>query len=254
MIPSIRQTPLRLFLVVAVALCGLMTLTDLPSAAPVHAEDQEGTATRDATGENSPDRPTNLQASASHDSVTLNWTASTDQSVTHYAVLRRDRNADAVGVFHVIDSNAGSAASYTDGSVSPEGSYVYRVKAVSPTGVSQWSSYVSVDTPAAPSPTPEPNPEPGPDPDPDPEDLAPSGLSAKAVSGDDGVIEGVALAWDAPAENAPTAAPPWTTPWRATTPSPGSAPASATSTNICKRTRRVTRVWRGCCGPSPPAA
>ena len=45
-------------------------------------------------------------------------------------------------------------------------------------------------------PTPEPTPEP------DPEDLAPSGLSAKAVSGDDGVIEGVALAWDAPAEDA----------------------------------------------------
>ena len=36
----------------------------------------------------------------------------------------------------------------------------------------------------------------------DPEDLAPSGLSAKVVSGDDGVIEGVALAWNAPAEDA----------------------------------------------------
>ena len=197
MISAIRQAPLRvLFLVVAVALCGLMTLTDLPSAAPVHAQEQQVTATRDATGENSPDRPTNLQTSASHDSVTLTWTASTDDTVTHYAVLRRDRNADDVGVFHVIDSNAGSGLSYTDGSVSPEGSYVYRVKAVSPTGVSQWSSYVSVDTPAAPEPTPESTPEP------DPEDLAPSGLSAKAVSDDDGVIEGVALAWNAPAEDA----------------------------------------------------
>ena len=73
---------------------------------------------------------------------------------------------------------------------------MYRVKAVSPTGVSQWSSYARADTPAAPTPTPEPTPEP------DPEDLAPSGLSAKVVSGDDGVIEGVALAWDAPAEDA----------------------------------------------------
>ena len=72
---------------------------------------------------------------------------------------------------------------------------MYRVKAVSPTGVSQWSSYARADTPAAPTPTPEPTP-------PDPEDLAPSGLSAKVVSGDDGVIEGVALAWDAPAEDA----------------------------------------------------
>ena len=87
-------------------------------------------------------------------------------------------------MFKVIDGNAGSATSYTDRSVSPEGSYVYRVKAVSPTGVSQWSSYARADIPA------------------DPEDLAPSGLSAKFVSGDDGVIEGVALAWDAPAADA----------------------------------------------------
>ena len=197
MTSSIKQAPLRLFLVVAVALCGLMTVADLPSPAPVHAQEQEVTATRDATGEDWPERPTNLQASSSHDSVTLTWTASTDQSVTHYAVLRRDRNADDVGVFHVIDSNAGPGLGYTDDSVSPEGSYVYRVKAVSPTGVSQWSSYVSVDTPAAPSPTPEPNPEPGPDPDPDPADLAPSGLTAALA--EDGRAS---LSWSAPAEDA----------------------------------------------------
>ena len=186
MTSSIKQAPLRLFLVVAVALCGLMTVTDLPSPSPVHAQEQQVTATRDATGDTPPERPTDLRALAQHDSVSLTWTASTDQSVTHYAVLRRDRNADDAGVFHVIDSNAGPGISYTDDTVSPEGSYVYRVKAVSPTGVSQWSSYARADTPAAP----------------DPEDLAPSGLSAKAVSGDDGVIEGVALAWDAPAEDA----------------------------------------------------
>ena len=193
-IPAVRQSPLRLFLVLAVALCGLMTLTDLPSAAPVHAQEQQVTPTKESTGAAPPERPADLEASASHDSVTLTWTASTDDSVTHYAVLRRDRNADASGVFHVIDSNAGPATSYTDDTVSPEGSYVYRVKAVSPTGVSQWSSYARADTPAAPTPTPEPTP--------DPEDLAPSGLSVKVVSGDDGVIEGVALAWDAPAEDA----------------------------------------------------
>ena len=119
-----------------------------------------------------------------HDSVSLTWTASTDQTVTHYAVLRRDRDKADAGVFKVIDGNAGSATSYTDRSVSPEDSYVYRVKAVSPTGVSQWSSYARADIPA------------------DPEDLAPSGLSAKFVSGDDGVIEGVALAWNAPAADA----------------------------------------------------
>ena len=185
MTPAVRQSPLRaLFLAVAVALCGLMTVADLPSPAPVHAQEQQVTPTKESTGAASPERPTDLEASASHDSVSLTWTASTDDTVTHYAVLRRDRDADASGVFHVIDSNAGPATSYTDDSVSAEGSYVYRVKAVSPTGVSQWSSYARADTP------------------PDPADLAPSGLSAKAVSGDDGVIEGVALAWDAPAEDA----------------------------------------------------
>ena len=184
MISAIRAAPLRvLFLAVAVAVVGLMTVADLPSAAPVHAQEQAVTATRDATGESPPARPTDLQASAEPDLVSLTWTASTDQSVTHYAVLLRDRDKADAGVFHVIDSNAGSATSYTDGSVSPGGSYVYRVKAVSPTGVSQWSSYARADIPA------------------DPEDLAPSGLSAKAVF-DGGVSAGVELAWDAPAVDA----------------------------------------------------
>ena len=160
-----------------------MTVADLPSAAPVHAQEQAVTATRDATGESPPARPTDLQASAEPDSVSLTWTASTDQTVTHYAVLLRDRDEDDAGVFEVIDSNAGSATSYTDGSVLPGGSYVYRVKAVSPTGVSQWSSYARADIPA------------------DPEDLAPSGLSAKAVF-DGGDSAGVALSWVAPAADA----------------------------------------------------
>ena len=184
MISAIRAAPPRvLFLAVAVAVVGLMTVTDLPSASPVHAQEQAVTATRDATGESPPARPTDLQASAGPDSVSLTWTASTDQTVTHYAVLLRDRDKADAGVFEVIDSNAGSATSYTDGSVSPGGSYVYRVKAVSPTGVSQWSSYARADIPA------------------DPEDLAPSGLSAKAVF-DGGDSAGVALSWDAPAADA----------------------------------------------------
>ena len=184
MISAMRAAPLRvLFLAVAVAVVGLMTVADLPSASPVHAQEQAVTATRDATGESPPARPTDLQASAGPDSVSLTWTASTDQTVTHYAVLLRDRDEDDAGVFEVIDSNAGSATSYTDRSVSPGGSYVYRVKAVSPTGVSQWSSYARADIPA------------------DPEDLAPSGLSAKAVF-DGGDSAGVELAWDAPAADA----------------------------------------------------
>ena len=95
-------------------------------------------------------------------------------------------------MFHVIEDDAGPGTSHTDESVSAESRYVYRVKAVSPTGVSQWSGYANVDTPAAPAQEPAA----------DPADLAPSGLTARAVSGAGGAIEGVALAWDAPAEDA----------------------------------------------------
>ena len=116
------------------------------------------TPTSAATGENPPGKPTNLQASAEHDAVTLTWTASSDQTVTHYAILRRNRDTDALGVFHVIENNAGPETSYTDSSVLAESKYNYRVKAVSPTGVSQWSGYVKADIPAAPEPTPTPVP------------------------------------------------------------------------------------------------
>ena len=194
MIASRRLAPLPLLL------AGLAVLT-LVIALTVHAQSQEVTPTGGATGTNPPAQPTNLQASAEHDSVTLTWTASTDQTVTHYAVLRRDRDTDAPGVFHVIDSNAGAGTSYTDGSVAASTRYNYRVKAVSPTGVSQWSGYVKADTPAAPDPTPTPastaTPEPEPEAETDPVDLAPSGLSAALAEG-----SGVALSWSAPAEDA----------------------------------------------------
>ena len=92
----------------------------------------------------------------------------------------------------MIDGNAGSGTSYTDRSVSAQGSYVYRVKAVSPTGVSQWSAYAKADTPAAPEPTPTPTPTP----EPNPADLAPSGLEVNLVE------NRVTLTWEAPASDA----------------------------------------------------
>ena len=129
------------------------------TASPAQGQGQEVTPTSAATGTNPPAKPHNLQASASHDEVALAWTASADPTVTHYAILRRDRDSDAVGVFHVIEPDAGPETGYTDTSVSASGSYVYRAKAVSPTGVSQWSGYVRADTPPAPEPTPPPVPD-----------------------------------------------------------------------------------------------
>jgi len=98
-----------------------------------------------------PAQPTGLTAVASHDSVALSWDDPGDASITHYRVYRRDRSVDDVGVFHLIESDTGSAATtYTDGTVQPEGSYVYRVKAVNSHGASDWSKYARADTPAAP--------------------------------------------------------------------------------------------------------
>ena len=190
MISPVRPAALPLILAVLAALCLGVALT-------VQAQGQEITPTSAATGEDPPAQPANLQVSATHDSVSLTWEASSDQTVTHYAVLRRDRDRDASGVFHVIDANAGPGTGYTDRSVSAESSYVYRVKAVSPTGVSQWSGYDRADTPAAPEPTPTPTPTPTPESEATPEDLAPANLTAEIA--DDG---GVALSWDVPAEDA----------------------------------------------------
>ena len=199
MIAPRRLAPLPLLL------AGLAVLT-LVIALTVQAQSQEVTPTGDATGTNPPAKPTNLQASAEHDSVTLAWTASTDQTVTHYAILRRNRDTDATGVFHVIDGNAGPGTSYDDNSVSASSKYNYRVKAVSPTGVSQWSGYVKADTPAAPDPTPTPaptaTPEPDPEPETDPADLAPTGLTAALAEGG-----GATLTWTAPAEDADSVRP-----------------------------------------------
>ena len=190
MTASRRLATLPLLLIGLAALCAALVL--IPWV--VQAQSQAVTPTAGATGDTPPAKPTNLQASAAHDAVTLTWTASTDQTVTHYAILRRHPDTDASQIFHVIESNAGPGTSYTDSSVSASSTYIYRVKAVSPTGVSSWSGYVKAETPAAPDP--EPTLTPTPDPTPAPEDLRPTGLTVSLVENK------VTLSWSAPAEDA----------------------------------------------------
>ena len=194
MIISRRPAPLPLLLIGLVVIAAALLL--IPWV--IQAQSQEVTPTADATGENPPAKPTNLQASAEHDAVTLTWTASTDQTVTHYAILRRNPDTDASQVFHVIESNAGPGTSYTDGTVSASTTYIYRVKSVSPTGVSQWSGYVKAETPAAPDPTPTPTPTSAPTPEPESSaaDRVPTGLTVALAEGG-----GVTLSWTAPAED-----------------------------------------------------
>ena len=202
MTASRRVAALPLMLIGLAALCASVALIPVV----VQAQSQEATATAAATGTDPPAKPTDLEASAEHDEVTLTWTASTDQTVTHYAILRRNPDTDASQVFHVIESNAGAETGYTDSSVSASSTYIYRVKSVSPTGVSQWSGYVKVDTPAAPDPTPPPTTTSAPPPTttsapapelvPAPEDLRPTGLTVSLVE------NRVTLSWAAPAEDA----------------------------------------------------
>ena len=151
---------IRIVALAALALGGVMLVLHIIGALPVEAQD--GAV---------PAQPTGLSTEASHDSVILTWDDPVDSSITHYQVLRRDRNMHATGEFVTIDSNTGSAAtSYTDSTVEPEKRYVYRVKAVNQHGVSHWSSFDRANTPPEPTPvpTPEPTPEPTPVPTPEP--------------------------------------------------------------------------------------
>ena len=108
-----------------------------------------------------PDQPTGLSTEASHDRVNLTWDDPNDASITHYQVLRRDRDVHDTGEFVTIDSDTGSATtSYTDDTVEPEKRYVYRVVAVNDNGESQWSTFDRANTPAAPTPAPTPEPTP----------------------------------------------------------------------------------------------
>ena len=98
-----------------------------------------------------PDKPTGLEATASHNSVTLSWDDPGDDSITGYVILRRVRVNDTGGDFDVLVADTGSAATtYTDDTVAPGTTYTYRIKAINEHGVSERSRWYHIDTPASP--------------------------------------------------------------------------------------------------------
>ena len=115
-----------------------------------------------------PAQPARLTVVAiSHDSVALSWDNPRDPSIIGYQILRRNQDIDAPGVFVVIREDTGIAATtYEDNTAQPETRYVYRIKARNGAGLSKQSSYVNVNTPAAPTPTPTVIPTPAPTPTP----------------------------------------------------------------------------------------
>ena len=98
-----------------------------------------------------PDKPTGLEATASHGQVTLSWNDPGDDSITGYVILRRVRVNNQGGDFDVLVGDTGSAATgYTDTTVAASLTYTYRIKAINEHGVSERSRWFHIDTPAAP--------------------------------------------------------------------------------------------------------
>ena len=141
------------------------TLTDSEESKAVKVQvsftDDEGneeTLTSTATGAvagaqptEPPDKPTGLEATASHDSVVLTWDDPGDDSITGYVILRRIPGVDPEGQFSELVSNTGTdATTYTDGTVSVGTTYTYRIKAINEHGVSERSRWSHINVPAAP--------------------------------------------------------------------------------------------------------
>ena len=166
-----RRFPILLAVIAALAMAMLFS--------PVQA--QEGSA---------PDKPRGLEATATHDSVTLTWDNPGDDSITGYVILRRIPAVDPQGHFNELVSNTGTdATTYTDNTVSAETRYTYRIKAINEHGVSERSRWSHINVPAAPEPEEEQAAEP-----PD----KPRGLEATATH------DSVTLTWDDPQDDSIT--------------------------------------------------
>ena len=93
-----------------------------------------------------PPKPTNLTAAVNDDgSVTLNWDAPDDDSVTGYRILRRRPTEGEEDLLVYVENTGSAAATYTDTGVTAGIRHVYRVKAINEAGLSQQSNYVRVE-------------------------------------------------------------------------------------------------------------
>ena len=99
-----------------------------------------------------PTRPQGLTGTVAHDAVSLTWDDPGDATITGYQILRRDRSLHGKEDFQIhVDDTGNAAAAYIDRDVSPEGSYVYRIKARNAAGLSGRSVHFRADTRSAPA-------------------------------------------------------------------------------------------------------
>ena len=163
------RTDIRLFPIVFAALAVLALAVGLLTVPEWRVHAQEGSA---------PDKPTGLNATATHGQVVLTWDDPQDDSITGYVILRRVRVNDQGGDFSVLVANTATAATtYTDNEVAASTTYTYRIKAINEHGTSERSRWSHVDTPAPPVPD------------------HPTGLEATASHGQ------VTLTWDDPEDD-----------------------------------------------------
>ena len=163
-----RPAPLPLL----AALAALVVVAALFAIYVYPAQAQEGSA---------PDKPTGLEATASHGQVVLTWDDPEDDSITGYVILRRLPGVDPEGQFDELVADTGTAATtYTDSSVEAETRYTYRIKAINEDGTSERSRWSHIDTPAPPVPD------------------QPTGLEATASHGQ------VVLTWNDPQDDSIT--------------------------------------------------
>ena len=110
-------------------------------------EPQEGQPKKQEPKE-PPPAPQNLAAMVNEDgSVTLNWDAPDDDSVTGYQILRRRPTMDETALLVHVEDTGSAATTYTDSDVTEGVRHVYRLKAINATGLSESSNYVNVDPP-----------------------------------------------------------------------------------------------------------
>ena len=128
------------------------TLFDAPATRTIPGPEEETEPQQQQREpEEPPAKPTGLEATASHDTVTLTWDDPGDDSITGYVILRRVRVNDQGGDFDVLVADTGTAAlTYTDDTVAAGLTYTYRIKAINGAGTSERSRWFHIDTPAAP--------------------------------------------------------------------------------------------------------
>ena len=96
-----------------------------------------------------PAAPQQVLSGAGHDRVMLHWADPQDGSITGYRILRADIVDGVQGEFAALIQDTGNAdTSHTDETVEAETSYVYRVLAINPRGVSEPSRDVEIRTSA----------------------------------------------------------------------------------------------------------